>query len=152
MRRFLPLFVVLLACASLVSTDSFAGRPSGGGGGGGGKGQLQLVPEQVFPGPGELGDYASTSLSVGRSSVSFNMTVGPMSGFIRTIGIYRGRPGEIGPMVVRLSPSAIGINQLNGTVAVDRALATEISRNPSDFFIQINTTTYPGGSVRAQMR
>jgi hypothetical protein len=152
MRRFLPLFIVLLACASFVPTDSFAGKPSGGGGGGGGRGALQLVPEQVFPGPGELGDNASTSLSVGRSAVSFNMTVGTMSGFIRTIGIYRGRAGEIGPMVVRLSPSPIGINQLNGSIPIDRALATEISRNPSDFFIQINTTTYPGGSVRAQLR
>ena len=149
MRRILPLIVLMLACASFVPTDSFAGRPSGGGGGGRG---TQLVPEQVFPGPGELGDYASTSLSVGRSSVSFKMTVGPMSGFITTIGIYRGRVGEIGPMVVRLSPSPIGINQLNGTIPVDKALASEISRNPSDFFIQINTTTYPGGSVRAQLR
>ena len=150
MRRFLPLIVLMLACASFVPTDSFAGKPSGGGGGGGGRG-TQLVPEQVFPGPGELGDYASTSLSVDRSSVSFKMTVGPMSGFITTIGIYRGRAGEIGPMVVRLSPSPIGINQLNGTIPVDKALASEISRNPSDFFIQINTTTYPGGSVRAQL-
>jgi len=150
MRRILPLIVLMLACASFVPTDSFAGKPSGGGGGGGGRG-TQLVPEQVFPGPGELGDYASTSLSVGRSSVSFKMTVGPMSGFITTIGIYRGRAGEIGPMVVRLSPSPIGINQLNGTIPVDKALASEISRNPSDFFIQINTTTYPGGSVRAQL-
>jgi hypothetical protein len=149
MRRILPLLVVLLACASFVPTDSYAGKPSGGGGG---RGQLQLVPEQVVPGPGELGDNASTSLSVGRSSVTFYMTVGTMTGYITNIGIYRGRVGEIGPMVVRLSPSPIGINQLNGTVPVDKALATEISRNPSDFFIQINTTTYPGGSVRAQLR
>ena len=151
MRRFLPLIVLMLACASFVPTDSFAGKPSGGGGGGGGRGGIQLVPEQVSPGPGELGDVASTTLSVGRKGVSFYMTVGPMTGYIRTIGIYRGRAGEIGPMVVRLSPSPIGINQLNGTIPVDGALATEISRNPSDFFIQINTTTYPGGSVRAQL-
>ena len=150
MRRFLPLIVLMLACASFVPTDSFAGRPSGGGGGG--RGGLQLVPEQVVPGPGELGDNASTKLSVGRSAVTFYMTVGTMTGYITSVGIYRGRAGEIGPMVVRLCPSPIGVNQLNGSIPIDGALARELSRNPSDFFIQINTTTYPGGSVRAQLQ
>ena len=150
MRRILPLIVLMLACASFVPTDSFAGRPSGGGGGG--KGALQLVPEHVVPGPGGIGDNASASLSFGRSAVAFKITIGSMTGYITSIGIYRGRAGEIGPMVVRLCPSPIGINQLNGTIPIDGALARELSRNSSDFFIQINTTTYPGGSVRSQLR
>jgi hypothetical protein len=150
MRRILPLIVLTLACASFVPTDSFAGKPSGGGGG---KGQIQLVPEQVFPGPGELGDVVSTSLSVRRSSVTFYMTVTQLSGFITSIGIYKGGTGEIGPMVVRLCPSPIGINQLNGTVPVaDTALLSDLSRNPSAYFIQVNTNLYPGGAVRAQLR
>ena len=150
MRRILPLFVVLLACASFVPTDSFAGRPSGGGGGG--RGGIQLVPEQVVPGPGELGASASTKLSFGRKGVSFYMTINQLGGFITSIGIYRGRAGEIGPMVVRLCPSPIGINQLNGTIPCDSALSTEISRNPSEFFVQINTNLYPGGALRAQLQ
>ena len=150
MRRILPLLVLMLACASFVPTESFAGKPSGGGGGG--RGGLQLVPEQVVPGPGELGASASMTVSCGRKGISFYTTIPQLSGFITSIGVYRGRAGEIGPMVVRLCPSPIGINQLNGTVPVDGALSTEISRNPSEFFVQINTNLYPGGAVRAQLR
>ena len=152
MRSILSFLVVLLACASLSFSDSQAGKPSGGGGGGG-KGGIQLTPENVYPGPGEAGAAASTTISVGRSSISFYMTIQQLSGFISTIGIYRGQAGEIGPMVVRLCPSPIGINQLNGTIPVsDSALLRDISRNPSNYFVQINTNLYPGGALRAQLQ
>ena len=152
MRSILSFLVVLLACASFSFSDSHAGRPTGGGGGGG-KGAIQLVPENVFPGPGEFGAAASTTISYGRNSISFYMTIQQLSGYITTIGIYRGGAGEIGPMVVRLCPSPIGVNQLNGTIPVDdSALLRDISRNPSNYFVQINTNLYPGGAVRAQLR
>ena len=145
MRRSLSLLVVLLACASLTTTQAFAGKPSGGGGaprppkGGGG---LQLVPELVAPGPGETGDLATTSVNVGRSDVCFT-----------SIGIYKGAPGQIGPMVVRLCPSPIGINQLNGCVPVsNKDLMADLGRNPSSYFVQVNTTLFPGGAMRAQLR
>ena len=148
MRSVLSFVVVLLACASLSSTDSFAGKP-----GGGGRGALVLTPEQVAPGPGETGDAASTTLTIGRSSVSFYMTIQQLSGFITSIGIYRGEPGNIGPMVVRLCPSPIGVNQLNGTIPVsDSALLRDMKNMPSNYFVQINTNLYPGGAIRAQLR
>ena len=152
MRSVLSFFVVLLACASLSFSDSHAGRP-GGGGGGGGKGQILLTPGNVYPGPGEEGAAASTTLSTGRGQVCFYMTIQQLSGYITSIGIYRGGVGEIGPMVVRLCPSPIGVNQLNGCIPVDDSeLLRDISRNPSNYFIQVNTTLYPGGAVRSQLR
>jgi hypothetical protein len=75
-----------------------------------------------------------------------------ISGFITTIAIYKGEFGQTGPMVVRLSPSPIGINQLMGTVPIDAALARDMSRYPSSYFIQVNTNMYPGGALRAQLR
>jgi len=148
MRKVLALFVVLLACASL-PTLSEAGKP---GGGGGGRGAVQLVPEAVVPGPGEPGASASATVTVRRTEVRFAMTVNQLSGFITTIAIYKGGVGETGPMVVRLSPSAIGINQLLGTVPADGTVCGDISRNPGDYFIQVNTNLYPGGSMRAQLK
>jgi hypothetical protein len=152
MRSLLSFLVVLLACASLSFSDSQAGRPTGGSGGGG-KGQILLTPENVSPGPGEAGAAASTSISYGRNEISFYMTIQQLSGFVTSIGIYRGQAGQIGPMVVRLCPSPISINQLNGTIPVsDSALLRDISRNGSNYFIQINTNLYPGGAVRAQLK
>lgn len=152
MRSFLSFFVVLLACASLTTTDSFAGKPSGGGG----KpirGGLTLSSAVVVPIPGELTDFMTMSVTVGRNEVCFNTTVNQLTGFITTIGIYRGRAGETGPMVVRLCPSSIGINQLMGCVPVaDGELLRDMSRNPSNYYVQINTNLHPGGDARAQLR
>ena len=152
MRRALSFLFVLLACASFTTTDSFAGKP-GGGGGSIPRGSLLLTPDCVSPGPGEFGAVAYTTFRANRNGISFYMTIQQLSGFISTIGVYRGQPGQIGPMVVRLSPSPIGINQLNGTVPVaDSALLTDIQRNSSNYFIQINTNLYPGGALRVQLR
>jgi hypothetical protein len=145
MRRSLALFVVLL---TFVATDSQAkGRPSGGG-----HGDLTLTSAAVYPGPGDDTATASASVSVGRSAVTFAMSNVQISGFITTIAIYKGDFGSTGPMVVRLSPSPIGINQLMGTVPVDAALSRDMSRYPSSYFIQVNTNMFPGGALRAQLR
>ncbi len=116
-----------------------------------GRGGLQLTPDAVAPGPGEAGASATATVNAGRDKICFKMTVGPLSGYIRTIAIYKAERGQVGPMVVRLSPSPIGINQLNGCIPVDSALSRDIGRYPGSYFIQINTDTYPGGAVRAQL-
>jgi hypothetical protein len=152
MRSILSFTLVLLACASLSSTNSYAGKPSGGGGGGS-KSGLTLVSAIVLPTPGELTDFATMSITTRRGEICFSTTVNQLTGYITSIGIYRGAPNEIGPMVVRLSPSPIGIDQLNGCVAVnDASLLSDISRNPSAYFVQINTNLHPGGDLRAQLR
>ena len=150
MRSILSFFVVLLACASLSFSNSYAGKPSGGGGGG--KGGLTLVSAIVIPTPGEPTDFVTMSITTGHSAISFYTTVNQLTGYITSIGIYHAPANSIGPMVVRLCPSPIGINQLNGTVPVDDALMSDIRRNPSDYFVQVNTNLHPGGDVRAQLR
>ena len=154
MRSTLSFFVVLLACASLSFTDSHAGKPSGGGGGTKPpRGGLTLSSATVVPIPGELTDFMTMSVTVGRSEVCFNTTVNQLTGYITTIGIYRAPAGETGPMVVRLCPSPIGINQLLGCVPVaDADLLRDMSRNPSNYYVQINTNLHPGGDARAQLR
>jgi hypothetical protein len=141
--------LTILLFASAPSMSVAKGRPSGGGGGGGG---LLLTPEAVAPGPGDAGASATISVNPGRNEVCFSTKIGTLSGFIQTIAIYKGDAGQVGPMVVRLSPSAIGINQLIGCVPADNALCRDIARYPSSYFVQINTDRYPGGALRAQLR
>ena len=129
---------------------SEAGKPSGAGGGS--RGSVTLTGGQVVPGPGDATGSATANVKVGKSSVTFSITVGPLDGLIRTIGIYEAPMGQSGSMVVRLSPSPIGINQLLGTIPVDADLCHLMSRSPSNYYIQINTTAYPDGALRSQLK
>lgn len=152
MRVVLSLLVVLLATASLSNTSEAKGKPSGGGGGGAPRGSVMLLPSLVVPGPGDPDAFAYAVVSAGRNGVTFSMSGVQTTGFITTIAIYKGDAGQTGPMVVRLSPSPIGINQLMGTVPCDATVAHDIGRYPSSYFIQVNTSLYPGGAMRAQLQ
>lgn len=147
--RLSALMLLVLALAlSFSSHASEAGKPTAGSGGGS---TLSLTPGAVVPTQGEFGASATATVKAGRGQICFTTTIGRLSGYILTIGIYQGSAGGNGPMVLRLSPSPIGINQLNGCVPADDALVRDIARNPTHYYIQINTTLYPDGAVRAQL-
>ncbi len=63
--------------------------------------------------------------------------------------IYRGPAGKSGSIVVPLSTAS----QLHhrGCVAVPPATVTAIEKDPAGYYVNIHSTTYPGGAVRAQL-
>ncbi len=116
------------------------------------KGPNLLTANAVVPGPGDATASGTFSLSVRRTEVAFQVDVDNLAGVIQTIAIYRGTTGYSGPMVLRLSPSSIGIPGLMGWVPVSTELGREISRNPSAFYMEIRTSAYPGGALRGQLK
>jgi len=142
--------LTLVVLATSLPAISEAGKPTAGSGGGS-RGALQLTDANVVPGPGDTGASASMTIKVGRDAISFSTSVSNTSGYISTIAIYQGWAGQTGPMVVRLSPSEIGIAQLLGTVPVSTDVCRAISRNPAGYYVQINTSAFPNGALRAQL-
>jgi CHRD domain len=63
--------------------------------------------------------------------------------------IHRGAAGKSGAIVVPLSTAS----QLHhrGCVAVSPATVTAIEKDPAGYYVNIHSTTYPGGAVRAQL-
>ena len=142
-RRMLSLFVVVFALVAAFADPAAAkGRPAG----------LMLTADAVVPGPGDFAGAGTFKVSVGRSELHFEVKLDNITGQIETIALYRAGTGFDGPMILRLSPSAIGIAGLNGYVPVDRELGREISRNPERFYMEIRTNAYPGGALRGQLR
>jgi hypothetical protein len=143
-RVLLASLLVVSVSTGFAAAPAFArGKPVSG---------PNLRPELVVPGPGDEGASGSFTYSAGRSGFTFRISVSNLDGLINTIYLYRGDAGTSGPSVVRLSPSPIGINQLLGTVPISNELEREISRYPERFYIQVNTTTHPGGALRGQLR
>ena len=116
------------------------------------KGPNLLTASAVVPGPGDATATGTFKVTVGRNDIAFEVDVDNLAGVIQTIGIYRGAVGYSGPMVVRLSPSPIGIPGLLGHVPVSPELAREISRNPSAFYMEVRSSVYPSGALRGQLQ
>jgi hypothetical protein len=133
--------LVLSVVAFAVAPASAARKPG-----------LQLTGAAVVPGPGDPLASGAFRLSSGRGELCFNVSLLNQSGLVNRIVIRRGTAGQSGPEVIRLSPSPIGINGLTGCVPISRELQREIGRSPSDFYLEVETTAYPNGAVRGQLR
>jgi hypothetical protein len=65
--------------------------------------------------------------------------------------IHRGAAGTNGPIVVQFAaPDASGVSS-GCTTGVATALIDEILANPAGFYVNVHTTEYPGGAIRAQL-
>ncbi len=68
--------------------------------------------------------------------------------------IHRGAAGVNGPVVVPaggVSFTNLGPNSSTGCTDIAPALATEIMTTPANFYANVHTTDFPGGSIRGQL-
>ena len=96
---------------------------------------------------------ANASLNTGATFVTVNPTTGAVTwNTTSTVPvasatghhIHRGAAGTNGPVVVNF-----GV--YTGTVTATTALAAEIVGNPTGFYVNLHTATFPGGEIRAQL-
>jgi hypothetical protein len=142
--RFLVLAFTAVLLVSVAHVDPAAARGKRPG--------LRLTADAVVPGPGDSGASGAFKLSNGRGEICFLVTVSNLSGLINRIVIRRGAAGTTGPEVLRLSPSPIGIQGLQGCVPISRELQRELGRYPENFYLEIETTVHPGGALRGQLQ
>ncbi len=66
--------------------------------------------------------------------------------------IHRGNARENGPVVITLIHPATGDpGASSGCTNVDAELLEEIEHKPSQFYVNVHTTTFPDGAVRDQL-
>jgi hypothetical protein len=68
------------------------------------------------------------------------MSIGEVTG----VHIHEAPAGVNGPVVV-------GLTFGSGCVTVDRDLAKDILKNPSDYYINVHTAEFPAGAIRGQL-
>ena len=93
-------------------------------------------PREVPPAPG---------------AVCFRLTVRNIKLPAAGAHIHRGAAGANGPIVVQfVAPGASGVSA-GCTTGVAASLIQEIAANPAGFYVNVHTTDFPGGAIRAQL-
>jgi hypothetical protein len=109
-----------------------------------------LTGEQEAPGPGDpdgSGD-ATVTVNPGQGVLCYELSVSGIAPAI-SAHIHKAPPGEAGDVVVGLEPPTDGSS--SGCVEVGRALAKDILKTPSDYYVNVHNAEYPAGALRGQL-
>lgn len=121
---------------------------------------VQLSGTEVVPGPGSSGT-ASGGLSIGgwggqcgleEDYITWQLGVSGLDTVAR-LSIHRGAFGQSGPEVVNLPLTTDPVGELSGSATGLASPATfqAIEGNLGGYYLEIDTSSYPGGAVRGQL-
>jgi hypothetical protein len=112
---------------------------------------LRGVAEQPTVGDPDGGGTAVIRARVGQGRICYALDVQDVTLPAAGAHIHVGGAAEAGPIVVQLD--APGTNgAASGCVAVGRPLVQDILRNRDRYYVNVHTTDFPAGAVRAQLR
>lgn len=127
----------------LASTALAGGRPL----------KAEMTGLQEFPGPGDADGTGTARLTLnqGQREICFRISVENITLPAIAAHIHPGAAGTANPPIVGLTaPGADGM--ASGCVeGVDRALIKDIRQHPSEYYVNVHTTDFPGGAIRAQL-
>lgn len=111
-----------------------------------------LLGANEAPGPGDPDGTGNAEfrLNPGQGEICYDITVADIALPATGAHIHRGAAGVAGPVVVPLTPPDAS-GHSSGCASVDRELVLDILHNPSNFYANIHTSTYPAGAIRDQL-
>jgi hypothetical protein len=110
-----------------------------------------LLGKNEVPGPGDTagGGTALLTLDSSRNTVTYTIAVAGLQGTITMAHIHQGAAGAAGPVVVPFMAPTQG--SITGSVSVSHSLLESLAQNPAGFYVNVHTTTIPGGAARGQL-
>jgi hypothetical protein len=129
---------------SFITADPAAADPSGR------KLSTELTGAAEVPGPGDPdgSGTAQVSVNVGQGTVCYRLIASNIDP-ATTAHIHEAPAGQAGPVVVPLAPPTDGSS--SGCATVERELAKEILKNPSDYYVNVHNAEFPAGALHGQL-
>ena len=118
--------------------------------------KAKMTGEQVVgePGAPDGEGLATIHLRKAKKSLCFNVQwsgIGGTKGL--NVGIYSGRAGQNGNLVVALVPQVEDNQGIQGCVHASRKKLRKLNRNPHLFHVTVKTDKYPNdGAIRGQLK
>jgi len=151
MKRYghlVSILLVALLMAGLVTSASAAGKPL----------RAALDWRNVVPeGSGDPNGWGDAIVKIngGKSELCYEIQAifFHSASTEHRASIYRGRAGEIGPLVIDIGLLVPPPNSytVTGCVKASSSLLKNIQQNPQGYYIQVNTDTKPDGALRGQL-
>ncbi|MDX1992021.1 MAG: CHRD domain-containing protein [bacterium] len=115
-------------------------------------GEFSGVAEVPGPGDEDGTGIGLLTLDFAAGTVCFDVAVANITLPADAMHIHIGEPGEAGDVVVPApgAPDANGVFQ-GCTEGVDTALMEDIANNPGGYYLNVHTSDFPAGAVRAQL-
>lgn len=132
--------VAMLTFAATATASATGGRPL----------TTTLSGAEEVPGPGDADGtgWAGITVNPGLGKVCFWLTVQDIAS-ATAAHIHDADAGVAGGVVVGLAAPTGGSS--SGCATVTRALAMDIIRNPSDYYVNVHNAAFPGGALRGQL-
>jgi hypothetical protein len=111
-----------------------------------------LEGENEVPITGDLDGTGTATLTLNRGTgeVCWHIVVADITLPASAAHIHEAPVGVPGPVVVTLgAPDASGVS--TGCTTADRALVKDIAKNPSDYYVNVHNSDFPGGALRGQL-
>ncbi len=147
-RLFAALLLAALVALAIAGPASAA--KLGGADQGGRQFTTTLEGEQEVPVEGDRDGIGSATVTVnpGQGVLCYELRVSGIAP-ATSAHLHEAPFGEAGPIVVELAPPTNGFS--SDCIAVGRALAKDILKNPADYYINVHNVPYPNGALRGQL-
>lgn len=105
------------------------------------------------PGPGDT-DGAGTgtvAIDTAKNEACYDLTVTNITLPAAAAHIHKGAAGVSGPVVVPFDPAPGADGKAKACATGDAAVMADIAANPANYYLNVHTSDFPNGAVRAQL-
>lgn len=105
------------------------------------------------PGPGDT-DGAGTAMvtiDTTKNEACYDLTVTNITLPAAAAHIHKAAAGVSGPVVVPFDPAPGADGKAKACAAGDAAVIADIAANPANYYVNVHTSDFPQGAVRAQL-
>jgi hypothetical protein len=88
-----------------------------------------------------------------KGKLCYTLSVSGLQGNATAAHIHEAPPGVAGPIVVPLAtpPASTSFTDTECLTGLDHVLLRKIARHPTDYYVNVHSTVFPGGEIRGQL-